>query len=217
MWSQAEALSDAEFFALVVTAFPAVVDPFVEMSAQLAATWFEQSLPASAYVAVTAPPLPEERLIGSARWALGVGGKDGRERLTGTVQRAVFDGARLTTTINVERAGDSRWVRHAQPDACAFCRLLCTRYSDPDYWYKSTDTALKAGSSGRIRGAGRVADDYHDDCRCIAVEVREDQQYDPPEYVQEWNTQYEKAWANDGTGQLKSVLSQWRSQSPEIK
>lgn len=215
LWKQADRLADIDFAAFVINAFPELVSPFSEAAAQLAATWFEQSSPSSSYVATTAPPIAEERLLSSARWALGGDGLQGLERLKGTMQRAVFDGARQTTLINVKQDPGSRWVRHARPDACAFCRLLATRYSDPKYWYHSTDSALKAGSSRRIRGA-RVADDYHDDCRCVAVEVREGQDYEPPEYVHEWNDQYDKAWANDGTGQLKGVLKQWRAQAPEI-
>lgn len=126
---RAKRLSDAEFAAFVVDAFPQLADPYVEMAAQLAADWFEHSDPAGKYVALTADPISRERLEASARWALqSLGTPEGtfQSRLDGALQRAVFDGSRETTLVNVERTG-SRWRRDARPDACAFCKMLATR------------------------------------------------------------------------------------------
>lgn len=203
-------LGAAEFVAFIKEAFPELASSFFEMAATLSATWFELSAPTSTYRAVTAPLPAVERFAASAQWALGASGDVGRDRLTGTLQRSVFDGARETTLINIERT-QSYWVRHARPDACPFCRMLATRHSDPDYWYTSNDAALQVGRSGRIRGNRKVGEDYHDFCRCIAVEVREGQEYEPPEYVQKWDDEYEKAVANAGSrGDVKAIQAAWR-------
>src|SRR6476660_2923695 len=103
LWAQADRLTDVEFAAFVAQGFPNVVDPYVAVAADLAATWFEQSDPTSTYRADTAPPIPVERRTESAQRALGAKGDQGLRRLQGTTQRAVFDGARDTTLLNVER------------------------------------------------------------------------------------------------------------------
>lgn len=199
LWARAARLSDVEFAAFVVEAFPAVVDPYVATAGELAATWFEQSGPASTYRAVTAPPVPGERLTESARWALGAKGDQGLKRLQGTTQRAVFDGARNTTLLNVERT-KSRWARHARADACAFCRLLATRTGN--YLYRSRDTS---------------ATKVHDDCHCLPIEVFNPDDYVLTDHAQQWEDEYLKARANAGSGDPKQILAAWRSQAAEIK
>lgn len=187
------------------------MDPFVSLAGDLAASWFEESAPSSPYIAVTAPPIPEARLESSARWALGAQGDQGLKRLEGTVQRAVFDGARDTIVLNVDRTG-SHWIRHARSDACAFCRMLATRHDNPRYWYASNNSALDVVDP-RNRGPRALGSTgYHDDCRCIAIEVREGQDYTPPDYVEQWNDEYRKARANAGTGDAKQILAAWRQQ-----
>lgn len=198
VWSRAAVLDSAAFTAFMVDAFPELAGMYAATSAQMAATWFEMSAPASTYVAVTAPLPPVEKLATSAEWALGAQGEQGLARMEGTLQRAVYDGARDTIILNVEKTG-SRWVRHARPDACAFCRMLATRHDNPRSWYRTRESAL--GSSG-----------FHDHCRCQAVEVREGQSYTPPSYVQEWDDEYRKAAANAGRGDAKSILAAWRQQ-----
>ncbi|AXQ64915.1 capsid maturation protease [Mycobacterium phage Renaud18] len=185
-------------------------------AAEMSATWYELSAPSSTLVVETAAAIPVERLTQSAEWALGAKGEQGLARLEGTVQRAVFDGARETTLINVAREPGSRWVRHARPEACAFCRMMATRYENPRMWYRSEESALNVvgrGRAGRARGKRKVGSKgYHDDCRCIAVEVRPGQDYEPPEYVQAWNEELAKAQANAGKNDARSILAAWRDQ-----
>lgn len=212
LWEQASQLSSSEFAVFMIEAFPQLADPYFQMASDLAATWFELSDPASLYKALTAPPLAVEKLVSSTQWALGAQGDMAKSRLQGTLQRAVFDGARQTTLINVERT-QSYWVRHARPDACPFCRMLATRHSDPNGWYTSEEAALQVvgrGSSKATRGARNIGEKYHDDCYCIACEVREGQEYEPPEYVQQWDDEYDKARANAGSGDPKQIQAAWR-------
>lgn len=196
LWQQASTRSDINFAAFILDAYPDLVDPFWGVASSLAATWFELSDTASPYVAVTAPPVPVERLRSSARWALTGTGDQGRRRLSGSLQRAVLDGARDTTLVNVERTG-SNWARVARPQACAFCRLLATRGDA----YKSSVTAAR---------------DVHDDCYCQPLEVRKgtdwtgmvDQDY--LDTVEQWDTQYQKARAEAGVPDAKKILAAMR-------
>ena len=191
LWQQAGQLADVDFFTFVVEAFPDVVDPYHQAAAQLAANWFEESLPASPYVARLVDPLPVDRLAASAQWALGGDGQVGLARLQGSLQRAVFDGARDTTLLNVAATG-SGWARYASANACAFCRLLATRGAA----YRSENTA---------------ATKVHDHCSCIPVEDR-DNSYEPPDYVSGWEQEYRDARQAAGSGDPTQILAAWRQQ-----
>lgn len=196
LWSAAATLSDVDFARYVIDGFPDVVDPWVAAASDLAATWFEETVPGNADVA---DPIPVERLTKSAQWALGGDGTQGLSRLQNTTQRAVFDGARQTTLLNVDRTG-IRWARDARADACSFCRLLATRTGK--YLYRSRDTAKTK---------------VHDDCHCLPIEVVNPGDYQLPEHVQAWEDEYLKARANAGTSSPKAILSAWRAQAPEYK
>lgn len=189
LWQQADRLADIDFFTYVVQAFPEIVDPYQQAAGQLAANWFEESLPASRYIAKVTEPLPVEKLVASAKWALGGDGSVGLDRLQGTLQRAVFDGARETTLLNVQST-KSKWARYASANACEFCRLLATRGAA----YRSENTA---------------ATEVHDHCSCLPVEDR-DNSYEPPDYVNAWTDQYNAARDAADSGDPKQILAAWR-------
>lgn len=195
LWNAADRLSGTDFARFVIDGFPAVVEPWMAAAADMAALWFEESVPGPA---ITADLIPTERLLSSASWALGADGDAALNRLTGTTQRAVYDGARQTTIANVDRA-KVRWARDARADACAFCRLLATRTDK--YLYRSRDTAKTK---------------VHDDCHCLPIEVPDPNAYELPEHVQAWQDEYDKARANAGSGNTKQILSAWRTQGAEI-
>lgn len=222
LWAAADQ-PGVDFAQFVIDAYPELVLPYVAVAAELAATWFEQSAPASTYTAVAAPAVPAERLASSARWALGGDGPQGLSRLTSTAQRAVYDGARDTTLVNVAQTG-SRWIRVARPGACEFCKMLATRTEDAMYDAKGVVFDKKLGvyrtvvigRGGRPRGKRKLGDRYHDDCECTAVEVRDNQHWtdvvddDYIEQAQGWEDEYLKARANSGSGDPKQILSAWR-------
>lgn len=190
VWSRATALDTASFAPFIIDAFPEVTLPYTEIAAQLAATWFELSAPESPYIAITASPVPVEKLVKSAEWALDATGTDALPRLEGTLDRAVYDGARETTRVNVERT-NSRWAVHARPQACPWCRMMATRGAV----YKARATALSS---------------CHDNGHCVAIEIRRRGQYTPPAYMEKWEDEYVKARANAGSGDPKAIQSAWR-------
>ncbi len=203
---------DADFAAYLVDGFPDVVDPFVAVAGDLAATWFEESDPGADYVAKTADPVDAEKLVKSARWALGAEGSAALDRLSGTMQRAVFDGARDTTVLNAEATG-SLWVRVARPQACEFCRMLSSRGAV----YGSRAAAVTV--VGGRRGVRKLGDKYHDHCYCQPVEIRANQTLsdvlddETVARMQEWDEQYQKARAEAGSGEPKKILKSWRKQN----
>lgn len=67
--------------------------------------------------------------------------------------------------------------------------------------YRSAGHAQRQGkqvgdrrASGRTRGMQKLGDKFHDHCRCLAVPVRPGASYDPPDYVQQWEKDYQAAW-----------------------
>lgn len=196
LWNQAASLADIDFASLITSAYPELVDPYNSMASSLSATWFELSDPQSDYIAKQADPIPVEKILKTTQWALGASGTQGRNRLAGSLQRSVLDGARDTTILNVE-ATNSRWIRVARVGACPFCKMLATRKDA----YRSSNTA------------GR---DVHDDCHCQPVEVREGHDWkslvgsDYLKTVSQWDDEYLKARAEAGTGSPKALLSAWR-------
>lgn len=214
LWRAAELLSDNDFFDYILAGFPELASNYHQVAAQVAANWFEESDPASAFVARVAAPLALERLTSTAEWALGGDGTQALSRMNGSLQRATFDGARDTVFDNVEATG-SRWIRVARPTACAFCRLLATRTGESSY--SSREAAVNVVSR-RKRGNRRLGDKFHDDCYCQPVEIRDNQAVsdvlsgEDAARVEQWNDDYLKARANAGTGDAKQILAAWRQQ-----
>ncbi|MBF6254407.1 VG15 protein [Nocardia farcinica] len=130
-------------------------------------------------------------------------------RLAGAADRYVKNAGRDTITENANAEG-VRWERHAQPDACAFCRMLATR--GPAYLTKAT--ASRVGASGRVRGSRSEGEKYHDDCGCVPVPVRAGDVYEPPEYVEAWLEQYEQAYSL-ANGNYKKILAAMRAAEKE--
>lgn len=146
------------------------------------------------------------------------------KRLSGGLQRIVADADRDTVELSGEMdPGEVRFARHASANACAFCALLATRGAV----YHSEESALgvvgrgkdmslaerRARASGnplprrgrrtaggiKARGTRALGEKYHDHCHCIAVPVHEGDEYEPPEYVNEWEQAYIDASVNNST------------------
>lgn len=191
-WRRA-ALADVEFAQFMIDAFPEIALTYADVAGDLAADWYEQSAPRLSYQAITNPGISSTALTKSAQWALGADGEDALSRLSGTLQRSVFDGARNTIVANVRNEEGARWARYASANACEFCALMAIRGAV----YGSEETA----------GA-----EYHDNCHCIAVEVRPGRAYEPAPHVEQWDEQYKQARRDAESGSMKAILAAWRQQ-----
>ena len=204
LWRNAGRQGD--FREYIVAAFPELAALWSDIASELAATWYEESLPTSEYVARAAASPKVEQLVKSVEWALNVGdATTGLDLLSGTLQRAVYDAARRTTEWNAELEGSAKWARHASASACSFCRMLATRGAV----YVSAGAAGNVGGRGkdastnfdkdgrrkrggqakgvRTRGKQKIGDKYHDNCHCVVIEVRAGGSYQAPDYVDEWD------------------------------
>lgn len=184
-WAAAQNASD--FAAYMRAFYPELANTWYLTAADLSAVWYDEAA-ATSYSASAASAPSVERWQASLGWALS--NSDALGLLAGSLQRTVFDGARDTTILNVEREPGARWARHASANACEFCRMLATRSAA----YLSRDTAMQS----------------HDNCHCLPVEVRPGGTYDPPDYVSKWADEYEAARKESGSSDPKRILAAWR-------
>lgn len=216
LWRRAESLDSAAFRALLVDAFPSLVDPYAAAAADLAATWYDDAAPELRYIAQPGPLPVADQLQSSTTWALNTGaGSDALALLGGTLQRAIFDAARNTTVLNAESEPGARWARHASANACEFCRMMATRGAV----YASEAAATRVVGRGKemseSRGNQKLGDKYHDHCHCTAIEVRPGKSYQPAPYVEQWEKQYQDARKAAAKGEYgavsaKNLLAAWR-------
>lgn len=175
--------------------FPALIRSYGEVGVALAAEWFEDTAPTSEVRVVLADMLPDEQVLGTARWALS---GDPASRLSNATQRLVLQPGRRTIGLSAGASG-ARWARvPTKPDPCAFCRMLASR----------TDYASLESAGGDIGSP----DNYHDLCGCQPVALWPGQPlpegYDPDDYY----AQYMAARDSAGSGDSSAILAAFREE-----
>jgi hypothetical protein len=83
-----------------------------------------------------------------------------------------------------------RYARQASEDACAFCRVLATGLTATSHLYHSAESATEVTEHSASRDIGQP---YHTNCRCQAVPVGPGEDYWPPNYVEQWQADYDAA------------------------
>lgn len=136
------------FTDLLKQAFPQIVIPHATAAAAVTAQWYDDIAATKKFTAKPVVDIPQARLDKTLGWSLYAPTKQlvpedfvPREavdvpqtvpfdvtlsRLAGSTKRMVFDASRDTVVSNAFQQG-IRWARVAQPDACAFCRLLASK------------------------------------------------------------------------------------------
>ena len=207
-WWRLQDLADPVGVAVAVRDFvPAVVDSYAPLSAEVAASFYDQSRAAAnvagGFVADLAPARNADVLQQMISWAVAplfrvdpvtdVPAPDaglGLSRLSSGTQLEVAGSARDTIDLNVQadRVGQPRFARHASSNACAFCALMATR-----------------GAVYRTVGSK-----FHAHCHCVSYPVFPGERDDSPPYVLTWEQAYRdarKAARRAGiTPDLKGVL-----------
>lgn len=215
LWRQIASASDGEFRAMLIEAFPELLEPYSVAAAELGAEWYAEADPDLPYQATSFLP-SAEGLAESAGWALGASGEAALTRLSGTAQRRIYDANRDTIIGNASKEPGATWARVARPGACAFCAMVATRgavYSSQaaaegvvgrGKEMSVQERRIRANGGTRIdgrtaaggireRGVQKLGKKYHDGCHCQAKEVRPGQIYTPPDYVQQWEEAYIQA------------------------
>lgn len=273
----------ADFPALLKHAVPHIVLPHARAAATVTAQWYDEIAGTRNFTATPIVDIPTDRIDKTVDWALhaptekkpvellfkpateaepsdfAVWEEDPGitlSRLAGSTKRMVYDASRDTVVSNTIKQG-IRWARVAQPDACAFCRLLSTRgavyRSQADALQVSgasigltladrrmrenglatteellarRQTYVKGSRKGqaktrRVRGERELGDKYHDWCRCTAVPIPDGQTFEPPDYAQQWESDYTDAVTaaraagrtkgKYGAIDIKAVLAQMRA------
>lgn len=167
-WKRTEGLGFIDQRTLLLEPFAAIVATYGEQAAYAAADYLflerslDESLRELEYPEV-ADPVGFAQARGayrSAMWVEDVGDSESRalalRKLQGITNRLVVEPARETVGLATARAG-TRYARVPEPGACAFCLMLGSRGGA-----YSSDSVF--GELGR----------YHDNCRCLAIEVKDD-------------------------------------------
>lgn len=168
LW-QVKDLPVAEVRDLLIQVMPEVVEPVMQASGDLAATWYEDlrrevGARGSFYASSPAASVERARMDAVARWAVdplvptaaSAGDPDAvLRRLAGATQRMIFDAARGVVEGNAMRDPVKvGYQRMARPGCCAFCGMLASRGAV----YSS------ASSGGRVVGRGKdVAQNFNAD------------------------------------------------------
>lgn len=204
LWRLAETQGPEVVFEWLREGVPEIVEAYRAAAVDLGAAFYEdaQGLLAAPEAAVRAAAVDRSQLESSLRWAVfNEGNAAVLSLVAGIVQKHVVDGFRDYGMAAADGVGGV-WVRAAHPGACNFCRMLATRGLDGYGGYSSAESAGVAGKSAggvRKRGKGRknqaAGDAFHNNCMCVPVLASE---YEPPEYVYEWQELYYEARAAAG-------------------
>lgn len=219
------ALESGNPFAFVLDAYPELAAQYASIAAEMSALWYEEAAPELKYVPVAAPLPALEVYRQNAAWALGSG--DGADdpikalsKLSGTLQKGIWNADRETMIHNADAEGGARWVREAGPSACPFCKMLSTRATASGTYYSSKDAALTVTGRGkemtesdrrarargetresgrfraggkRTRGTRKLGESYHDGCDCRVISIRPGREYEPPDHVLRFEEEYKQA------------------------
>lgn len=143
------------------------VIPFVDLSAEFTAQWYEDLDPGLGFSVVAEHQVEDKRIERTASWALfAPGDAPPLQRLLASAQRMIYDGSRHTVITNADRESALHF-RHAPESACTFCRLLTVKPSA----YEAPHTRMPS---------------HDDDCECLAVPARPGHKYRHPGYVRPW-------------------------------
>lgn len=126
-----------------------------------------------------ATPAQYSQAVSSFDWAVNTSRKAGaldralaRRKLEGVLVRLVSQPAHKTV-IDTTRRDGTAFARVPEPGACSFCLMLASRGAT----YGSRARALRVGAQRRTLRKGTKqahGDAFHDNCRCIAIEVKRD-------------------------------------------
>lgn len=210
LWRRLEAQDRETLFAGLHAGVSEIVELYRAAMADNAMVFYEatQGVVFDREVALAASTADKQQLESNLRFAVfSPTVASTLSMVSGIVQKAILDGGRDYATEAFARQG-AGWFRAARGDACAFCRMLATRGATDWGPYTSANAAFLVGHGPHSR-RGPDGYQYHKHCRCIPVKADE---YEVPEYVNEWTETYYKATHEVGNStDYRSILAQMRA------
>lgn len=191
-----------------IEAVSTIVARYSEVSATLAADFYDGERSASGVLGVFTAPLadapPNEQVGSSMRWAtkdlwprddavatvaqqepLDVRLNAAMTKADAATQKLVADRGRATLRQAVNQdAGAVAYARAAALGACAFCRLMASRGAV----YKNAQTAGRDANELFSGDASVVK--FHDNCHCALIPVFRGQRFQLSSHAQEWDRLY---------------------------
>ena len=184
-----------------------LVNTYGGVAADLTAEWWDEIMMDDIYFAQTADLPTYEQLTTEVAWGTAkTKRKDVLSRMAMLTQKHIFGAHRNTVDLNALNT-KTGYARMAQPDACAFCRMLASRGAV----YGSEAAALYVGAAsvkqhysdgkkkgtrlkkGRVRGVQKAGSKYHDHCRCVTAPVPEHIDPNYPDYMEKFEDEYTQA------------------------
>lgn len=211
-WKETEVLGFTKQKALMLEPFQAVVATYGEQAAYAAAEYLFLSRSLDDHLAGldfpdVADPVGFEQAKGSFEWAMNTSRDAMREfdkqlalrKLAGITNRLVAQPARRTVMQAVEKAGTA-YARIPEPGACSFCLMLASRGA-----VYSKDTVLFKKTGG----------EYHDNCRCLGIEVQKSE--DLPQINRDLEAIWKKSveYPGDDRASFDEALTRYRNGTPD--
>ena len=204
IFSRMRGMSREESWAYLSASAPEVASMWRSSVVDLATLFYAetQAIDVDREVATFARALNSEQFEESLRWAFfSEKNTSPLSAASGLLDRTVTDGARAYGVASMGKT-KTTFMRAAQPNACAFCRMLAGNE------YTSVESAFYVGYATKKKTTKRKrGEQFHDHCRCQAVKTTE---YEIPDYVGDWMDQYEEA--RKGTrGDTSQILANMRT------
>ena len=159
LWTALDASNPEGMRDALLDYVPGLVDKYGQVAAVVAAEYFEETTGVSATVADT---FSAGAVQGSVRYYAGGlwTGEAGKvlAGVTAAASRHMLQFGRTTIYDSTRRHSSLRYARVPEPGACSWCLMLSSR----------------GAAYASEQSAGGEGNDYHDDCGCDPVAVRDD-------------------------------------------
>lgn len=199
-------LSTEQAWAYLLSAAPEVAAMWRSSVVDLATLFYAetQAIDVDREVATFARALNSESFEESLRWAFfSEKNSSPLSAASGLMDRTVTDGAREYGVASMGKT-KTTFMRAAQPNACAFCRMLARNE------YSTVESAFYVGyATKKKRTQRKRGEQFHDHCRCQVVKTSE---YEPPDYLSKWADEYDEA-VKGTRGDTAAILANMRNLS----
>lgn len=210
-WANTSRLSPPVRMDTLREAFHAIQSAYGEQAALMAAEnlflkrSLDESLSQLEFPAI-AEPVAYEKAAAGFNWATAKYREDfdpealgeAQGKLSGVLNRLVAQPAHDTHANAIIAAGTG-YARVPEPGACSFCLMLASR------------------GAAYSREAVESANRYHDNCRCVAIEVKDDASLPRinRELKQLWDSTGKKLGATPTDRQFQEALIRYKNKTPD--